>query len=173
MKQPGDSSSRQKAENCLCDGLHRIRGQSLFRSRLWISFETGDKEENSGSGGGCQNLPGGRTGKSPLLEFSTKSGLIFLHPEEIYFFEFSGRRIFITARDGTYEMGGRLKDVRDRMEEYGFASPHKSFVVNLGEIKNMRGYEIYMTNGTVIPLAQKQSPLFKEVLSKYLAGRRK
>ena len=70
-------------------------------------------------------------------------------------------------------MGGRLKDVRDRMEEYGFASPHKSFVVNLGEIKNMRGYEIYMTNGTVIPLAQKQSPLFKEVLSKYLAGRRK
>lgn len=111
--------------------------------------------------------------KSPLLEFSTKGGLIFLHPEEIYFFEFSGRRIFITARDGTYEMGGRLKDVKDRMEEYGFASPHKSFVVNLGEIKNMRGYEIYMTNGTVIPLAQKQSPLFKEILSKYLAGRRK
>ena len=45
-------------------------------------------------------------------------------------------------------------------------TPQK-FCGESGEIKNMRGYEIYMTNGTVIPLAQKQSPLFKEVLSKY------
>lgn len=69
-------------------------------------------------------------------------------------------------------MKGKIGDVRDRMEKYGFAAPHKSFVVNLERIKNIKGYEIFLMNGACIPLSQKQAVGFKETLSKYLADRK-
>lgn len=54
------------------------------------------------------------------------------------------------------------------MEEYGFAMPHKSFSVNLYHVKAIRGYDIYMMDGSVLPLSQKKSAQFRERLSQFL-----
>lgn len=75
------------------------------------------------------------------------------------------------AKDTTYEMRGGYRIFLGRMEEYGFSVPHKSFVVNLYHVKNIKGYEILMMNGEWIPLSQKQAVQFKEKLSLYLADK--
>lgn len=110
--------------------------------------------------------------KSPLLEFETSEGRTRLHPENIYYFEIRGRQIKLAARNRCYEMRGRIGDLREKMQDYGFASPHKSFVVNLDQVKNIKGYDIYMMNGDILPLSQKQAVAFKENLGRFLAEKR-
>ncbi len=54
------------------------------------------------------------------------------------------------------------------METYGFAMPHKSFCVNLYQVKNIKGYDIFMMNGDTIPLSQKKSVEFRKKLHDFL-----
>ena len=106
---------------------------------------------------------------SPVLEFETSQGRTRLHTADIYYFEIRGRQIKLSAEKGCYEMRGKIGDLRERMRDYGFASPHKSFVVNLDQIRNIKGYDIYMMNGEILPLSQKQAVSFKECLGRFLA----
>ncbi|QBE99016.1 Transcriptional regulatory protein YpdB [Blautia producta] len=105
------------------------------------------------------------------VEFTAVEGLVRLPVDMIYYFEYQNRRIYMKAKDTTYEMRGKISDIACRMEEYGFSVPHKSFVVNLYHVKNIKGYEILMMNGEWIPLSQKQAVQFKEKLSLYLADK--
>ena len=105
------------------------------------------------------------------VEFTAVEGLVRLPVDMIYYFEYQNRRIYMKSKDTTYEMRGRISDIAGRMEEYGFSVPHKSFVVNLYHVKNIKGYEILMMNGEWIPLSQKQAVQFKEKLSLYLADK--
>lgn len=105
------------------------------------------------------------------VEFTAVEGLVRLPVDMIYYFEYQNRRIYMKAKDTTYEMQGKISDIAGRMEEYGFSVPHKSFVVNLYHVKNIKGYEILMMNGEWIPLSQKQAVQFKEKLSLYLADK--
>lgn len=105
------------------------------------------------------------------VEFTAVEGLVRLPVDMIYYFEYQNRRIYMKAKDITYEMRGKISDIACRMEEYGFSVPHKSFVVNLYHVKNIKGYEILMMNGERIPLSQKQAVQFKEKLSLYLADK--
>ena len=41
------------------------------------------------------------------------------------------------------------------MASYNFFMPHQSFVVNLKYVKDIKNYELLMTNGIRIPLSQK------------------
>ena len=66
----------------------------------------------------------------------------------------------------------RSTDLAQVMEPYGFAMPHKSFVVNLYAVQRIHGYEITLTDGRVIPLSQKKSALFRRALNEYLAQER-
>lgn len=47
------------------------------------------------------------------------------------------------------------------MASYNFFMPHQSFVVNLKYVKDIKNYELLMTNGIRIPLSQKRAVLFK------------
>lgn len=105
------------------------------------------------------------------MEFQTLEGLIRLPVEEIYYLEYRNRHIFLQTAKKRYEMRGRISDIGEIMKPYGFTVPHKSFVINLYHVQNIRGYEILMMNGDWIPLSQKKAVRFKEELSLFLSGR--
>ena len=42
-------------------------------------------------------------------------------------------------------------------------------IVNLDQIRNIKGYDIYMMSGEILPLSQKQAVSFKECLGRFLA----
>lgn len=107
---------------------------------------------------------------SEELEFQTKSGLERLRTDEIYYFEYISRHIIIHSEKGVFQFKGKIAEVSKEMEKYGFALPHKSYVVNLYHVKSLKGYELKMMNGDIVPLSQKRSPEFRQRHSNFLAS---
>ncbi len=109
--------------------------------------------------------------KTQQMEFDTEDGVHRVDVKDIQYFEYQNRRVTACLTKGSFSWKGRIADCLERMEPYGFAMPHKSFVVNLYQVQSVRGYEIELISGQMIPLSQKKAKEFRETLSSYLADR--
>lgn len=103
-----------------------------------------------------------------LIEFITDEGVIRIEPKEIYYFEYINRKVSIKTKDKAYKIKEKITDVANTMNKYGFVMPHKSFTVNLFYVRSIKGYDIFMMDGSVIPLSQKKSVEFRERLNMFL-----
>lgn len=103
-----------------------------------------------------------------MVSFSTINGIARLKVKDIYYFEYCNRKIKLNTSKGQLILKEKIKDVADKMEPYGFYMPHKSFTVNLYHVKTIKGYDIYMMDGAIIPLSQKKSAVFREKLNEFL-----
>ncbi len=99
----------------------------------------------------------------------TEEGRLRIDVREILAFEYVSRKIRVHTLQGMYQYRGKITECLERMEPMGFAMPHKSFVVNLYQVKSIRGYEIILLDGSTVPLSQKKSREFREKLGAYLA----
>lgn len=108
----------------------------------------------------------------PLLEFHTEEGLLRIPSEDILYLEYFDRRVILHTTKGVHSMKCRITELAKTLEPYDFFMPHKSFIVNLYAVKNIRGYDILLTDQSSIPLSQKKSLEFRKVLNYYLSERR-
>lgn len=106
--------------------------------------------------------------ESKTLRFATKEGSIDQNINEIYYMEYIERHVVMKAGDQEYILLGGISEMAKKMQEYGFAVPHKSFCVNLYQVKNVKGYDVFMMNGDVVPLSQKKSVEFRRKLHEFL-----
>lgn len=109
--------------------------------------------------------------KKVILDFKTVDGIACLSVESIYFFEYVNRKIRIVTKEEEFFMVERIGSVAKRMESFGFSMPHKSFVVNMFHVKNVRNQYIYLDNGMEVPLSQKKLKTWKQELTVYLSER--
>ncbi len=107
--------------------------------------------------------------KPILVEFMTDEGLIRIDIKQIYYFEYQSRRIFMKTNDKTYILRDKISNMYAKMQEYCFEMPHKSFVVNLYNVKSIKNYNIYMMDDSIVPLSQKKSTEFRNKLNLYLS----
>lgn len=105
-----------------------------------------------------------------LVEFITEDGLVRIDINKIYYFEYVSRKILMKTSDKTYIIRGKISVINDEMKKFGFEMPHKSFVVNLYNVKSTKGYDIYMMDESIIPLSQKKSTEFRRALNIYLSN---
>ncbi len=103
-----------------------------------------------------------------LIEFITVDGIVRIAPKEIYYFEYMDRRVKMNTKRGIYILKDKITSIAKTMSRYDFLVPHKSFTVNLFHVKSIKGYDIFMMDGSVVPLSQKKSCEFREELNKYL-----
>lgn len=106
--------------------------------------------------------------EKPTCSFHTKDGVLQLPVEDILYFEFSGRNVILHTKDHQYTMTQSLHVIAERMREYHFVMPHKSFCINLKNVKLLKGYDITMINQDIIPLSQKRSSEFRKELNDFL-----
>jgi len=109
--------------------------------------------------------------KMKLLDFHTSEGVVCVDAAEICYFEFANRKIKMVTLQGIYFMTGKIGSIYDRTCSMGFSMPHKSFVVNLLHVKNVRNLDIFLDNGDRIPLSQKKQKAWKQELTKFLSER--
>lgn len=102
------------------------------------------------------------------IEFITSEGIVRLSPKDIYFFEYLSRRVKIKTIDKVYTIKENITTIAESMYKYRFLMPHKSFTVNLLYVKSIKGYDIFMMDGTTIPLSQKKSVEFREQFNIFL-----
>lgn len=103
-----------------------------------------------------------------LIEFITLEGVVRLAPRDIYYFEYINRKVKIKTLNNNYMLKKNITTVLKDMKEYGFLMPHKSFIVNLFYVKSIKGYDIFMMDGSIIPLSQKKSSEFREQFNIFL-----
>ena len=114
----------------------------------------------------------GLAGPEPELEFLAKEGIVHIVPSRILCFEYLSRQVLMYTEERVWHLKRQITELAREMEGYGFAMPHKSFVVNLYAVQRIHGYEITLTDGRIIPLSQKKSAGFRRALNEYLAGER-
>ena len=110
--------------------------------------------------------------KADTLRLETMDGMEEIAVSDIYYLEYQNRKLRLVMKYGECMIRGKVSEFSKKMIPYGFASPHKSFVVNLYHVKAIRGYDIFMMNGDLIPLSQKRSTEFRGLLGKYQADRK-
>lgn len=109
--------------------------------------------------------------KAVTLRLETTQGMEEIVPADLYYLEYQSRKLRLVMKHGERMIRGKISEFSERLAPYGFASPHKSFIVNLYHVKSIRGYEIRMMNGDQVPLSQKRSVEFRGLLGKYQADR--
>lgn len=102
------------------------------------------------------------------FQFKTKSGILQIKKQDILYFEFSSRKVLLHTTKTSYPIAQSLHVIAEKMEPYHFCMPHKSFCVNMANIQLVKGYDITMINGDILPLSQKKSQLFHKALNDYL-----
>ena len=107
----------------------------------------------------------------PSLCFHTTDGLLDICIRDIYYFEYQNRQLKMATVSGDVWIPDSIHHMAQKMESYDFLMPHKSFIVNLFHIRNLKGYDIFMTDGSIVPLSQKKSSDFRKRLAAYLASR--
>ena len=106
------------------------------------------------------------------LEFQAKEGIVHIMPSDILCFEYLNRQVLMRSAGRSWHLKRRITELAAEMEDYGFAVPHKSFIVNLYAVQRIHGYDVTLTDGSVVPLSQKKSAQFRRALNEYLAGER-
>lgn len=106
--------------------------------------------------------------KKCIVTFNGVNGQVFLDTKDIYYFEYvENRRIVVKTKTGTIDIRGGIAEIYKTVKPFNFITPHKSFVVNMAHIKNIRRYDVVMANRTLVPIAQKRYTKFKNELSNY------
>ncbi len=102
------------------------------------------------------------------LCFKGEQGIIRAKADNICYFEFADRKIKMVLDDKVVWLKGTIREIASQMEKYDFALPHKAFVVNMRKMEEIKTYDIIMSNGDVIPIAQKRASDFRKRFEAYL-----
>lgn len=83
---------------------------------------------------------------------------------DIYYFEYYNRRVKIVSKKGIHICKDKINDIAQKMEPYGFAMSHQSFVVNLYYVDKISNQMLIMRNGAEVYLAQKRASALRKQL---------
>lgn len=74
------------------------------------------------------------------------------------------KQIFHIQGEQLYSLTGKLEDTQKRLETYGFIRIHKSFLVNIKMIAEVKNYKATLKNGKVLPIPREK---FRQVKMQY------
>jgi len=102
------------------------------------------------------------------IEFLTDKGLRSIAISKIMYFEYTNRKIKIKTQNNEYYCDDTLRNILSLVSNYGFLQPHKSFIINLKYITDIKNYMIKMSDDSIIPLSQKKSKDFRQQYNEFL-----
>lgn len=74
------------------------------------------------------------------LAIETENGITYLSPKEIYFIEKQGREVIIHTKTAKMKALFTLSELFEKLERFSFFRTHKSYLVNLEHIKELRAW---------------------------------
>lgn len=85
--------------------------------------------------------------------------------KDIFYVESDVRDVIIHLKSQTLSMRTRFMDVQELLPSTLFAKCHRSYMVNMSKISDIRRYTITMKNGDEVPVSQQ---LYKETKDRFL-----
>ena len=102
--------------------------------------------------------------KDTVTFLSGNNSIVELEPSDIYYFEYSQRRVKIMTSRENYLCKDKISEIARKMEPYGFAMCHQSFVVNLYEVERIVPPDLIMKNNDRVHLAQKRQAAIRKMI---------
>lgn len=107
--------------------------------------------------------------KGIVLELKKGPDTFYIKSKDIIYVDVLKHELDIITKDGRQSFYVPITQLEASLAKLDFFRCHKSFLVNLGEIKSF-GKDIIMSNGDIVPLSRRRKAEFLKALSAY-AGR--
>lgn len=111
--------------------------------------------------------------KSNYHEIEINKVKILLRTEDILYFESFGRKIKTVTLDAEYEYYYNISALEKELDAARFILCHRSYIVNLGNIKSIKKSTAILKNELTIPISPKKKQKVYDEFTRYLAGDRK
>lgn len=92
--------------------------------------------------------------KQDLFQYRQGHSVSYLQLDSILYFESIGRKVKIKTVAEEILYYGSIQQVLEQLQNKGFFSPHKSFVVNYRFVKTFRPIRLVLTNDEWIPISK-------------------
>lgn len=102
------------------------------------------------------------------LTFQIDTSLVSVHLREIQYIEAFGHYTVVHTSRDAYRFRSTLKEIVSRLPKGYFASPHKSYIVNMEHIRSATASEIMLDCGVVVPIGRKRMQEFNNALYRFL-----
>ena len=103
------------------------------------------------------------------ISLSTNKGLQFLKTEDIVYCKGDGAYTYFFLKNGErITTSKNLKEYENRLKDFNFFRSHKSFLVNLAEIKTYirgEGSHAVMSNGDNVGVSKRRKDMFLAALA--------
>ncbi|GAA0070299.1 LytTR family DNA-binding domain-containing protein [Clostridium sardiniense] len=103
-----------------------------------------------------------------FYEINKNGSKLLLKLNDIYYLEVEHRKINVYKKDDVINYYEKLENVERDLEEKGFKRCHRSYVINISKIKELKSNEVRLLNGQVIPIGRKYRESLKESFFNYL-----
>lgn len=99
----------------------------------------------------------------------TKKFLSIPIKDIVYFELVKGQKeMELVTTSGEYAFAESMSILEERMKPFGFEICRRGMLVNMGRIKKIKRYDIYLDTGEIIPLSQRRAAEFKERINEYI-----
>ncbi len=111
-----------------------------------------------------------KSSKHKFHEIEINNEKIFLISDEILYFESQCRKIKVATFDAVYEYYYTISALEKELDSMRFVLCHRSYIVNLKNIKSIKPKMAVLKNGEVIPISSKRMQTVYNAFTRYLSG---
>lgn len=91
--------------------------------------------------------------------------------DDIMYITRNNRKVVMVTPSGDYTTKDSFDEWCDKLPQLFFYPVHKSFLINLHYVERYAYSEVYLTNGTRVPIAPRKQALFRKFWFEYLRRR--
>jgi DNA-binding LytR/AlgR family response regulator len=108
----------------------------------------------------------------PVQDITLNVGerIVKLNISDILYIETMFHKIYIHTITEVIDYYGKLSEEEIRYSSLGFAKCHRSYIVNMGQVKSIIKSEIILTNNESIPVSRQQRDEFLKKFTIYMGG---
>lgn len=103
-----------------------------------------------------------------FYEINKNGNTVLLKLNNIYYFEVDHRKVNVYEKENVIDYYDRLDNVEKNLVDKGFKRCHRSYVINISKIKELRSNEVKLLNEQIVPVGRKYKENLKETFFNYL-----
>ena len=103
-----------------------------------------------------------------FYEINKNGNTVLLKLNNIYYFEVDHRKVNVYEKENVIDYYDRLDNVEKNLADKGFKRCHRSYVINISKIKELRSNEVKLLNEQIVPVGRKYKENLKETFFNYL-----
>lgn len=91
-----------------------------------------------------------------------------LETADIYYLESYGHKVLIHCKGRDFTLRMTIAEALEQLPKRCFASPHKSYLVNMEHIVYATGTTVVLSSGSQLPISRRKRPTFNQSFNAYL-----